>query len=68
MDVGSTAGLASYTNTSASNQVSTQVGIATLKKALDTQAEMATQMVQSVPEVPTEALPDNVGRNINVTA
>lgn len=67
MDVASTTGLASYANASAGNQVSTQVGVTMLNKALDTQAEMAKEMIQSVPEV-TEALPENVGRNINVTA
>ena len=37
------------------------VGVAVLKKAMDIQEQTATQLIQSIPE-----LPDNLGQNIDV--
>lgn len=50
--------------------VSQDVGIAMTKKAMDIEQQAAAQMIQNVQQAttPTSALPDNVGRNINVVA
>ena len=37
------------------------VGVAVLKKAMDIQEQTATQLIQSIPE-----LPDKLGKNIDV--
>ena len=37
------------------------IGIAVLKKAMDIQEQSATQLIQSIPE-----LPDKLGKNIDV--
>lgn len=70
MDVSSTTALPSYTNTLASTKADSDVGIAMLNEANKMQANSAEQMIQSVTETTasSRALPDNVGRTINVTA
>ncbi|MGQ9660556.1 MAG: YjfB family protein [Thermochromatium sp.] len=70
MDISSTVGLASYTYTPSSNKTDTSASLAMLKKANEIQADMAKQMIQSVTQTPpaASALPDHLGRNINVTA
>lgn len=67
MDLSSATGIASYAPASANTQIASQIGVATLNKSLDLQAEMAEQVVERTPDS-TAGLPDNVGRNINVTA
>ena len=41
------------------------VTISTMKKALDIQASMASQLIESIP-APSASLPSNLGQNINV--
>ena len=43
------------------------VTVSVMNKALDTQAAAAAQLIESVAQT-SEALPDNMGNNINVTA
>ena len=40
--------------------------VAVMKKTMDMQKQMAAQLLEALPQ--QRALPDNVGRNINVTA
>ncbi|MBK1653093.1 YjfB family protein [Allochromatium vinosum] len=70
MDVSSTSGLAGYTYTPSSNKTDTNTSLAMLNKANEMQANSAEQMIQSVTETTasSQALPDHIGRNINITA
>jgi len=43
------------------------VTVSVMKKAMDIQASAAAQLINSVVEN-TQSLPDNLGRNLNVTA
>jgi antitoxin component of MazEF toxin-antitoxin module len=43
------------------------VTVSVMNKALDTQAAAAAQLIESVAQL-SEALPDHLGQNINVTA
>jgi hypothetical protein len=67
MDISSTSAIAGYANAMPSTKLGTEVGVAMLNKALDTQAQAAEQMIESVTET-TQSLPDHLGRHINVTA
>lgn len=50
-------------------QAQEQVGVAMLKKSLDTQTQGALALIQSIPQPPsTQGLPANLGQNINTTA
>ncbi len=53
-------------------KVGDAVGIAVLNKAMDVEAQAASELINSVvnqtQEIPTEKLPPNLGRNIDVTA
>ena len=70
MDISSTSGLAGYTYTPSSNKTDTSASLAMLNKANEMQADSAEQMIQSVTETTSssQALPDHIGRNINLTA
>lgn len=70
MDISSTSGLAGYAYTPSSNKTDTSAGLAMLNKANEMQADSAEQMIQSVTETTSssQALPDHIGRNINITA
>jgi len=50
-------------------QLQQQAGISVLKKAIDVQSQGAMALLQALPQpTPVSALPDNLGRNINITA
>jgi len=50
-------------------QAQEQAQISMLKKAIDTQAEGALALIESLPTIQTnQGLPANLGKNINVTA
>ncbi|NVZ09140.1 YjfB family protein [Allochromatium humboldtianum] len=70
MDISSTSGLAGYAYTPSSNKTDTSASLAMLNKANEMQADSAEQMIQSVTETASSAraLPDHIGRNINLTA
>ena len=70
MDISSTSGLAGYAYTPSSNKTDTSASLAMLNKANEMQADSAEQMIQSVTETTasSQALPDHIGRNINITA
>ncbi|MCF1183606.1 putative motility protein [Marichromatium gracile] len=76
MDISSMAGVATVTNTMAGSKTANDTSAASLNQAIDTQAQQAAQQVdqsltpQQAPQEPssTRGLPENVGRNINVTA
>lgn len=56
---------------SAVNQASvqSQQSILVLKKALDSQAQAAATLIESIPRPPSPtSLPPNLGRNVNTTA
>ncbi|ACS86385.1 YjfB family protein [Musicola paradisiaca] len=62
MDVSQLESLSSSLN---SMQLSSQVGTAVLKKALDTQEATASSLIQSIPQLPANPA---IGRNVNTTA
>jgi len=70
MDISSTLGLASYVYTPSSNKTETSASLVMLNKANEMQADSAKKMIQSVTETASSsrALPDHIGRTINVTA
>ncbi len=69
MDISSVSGIASLATNASNAQANDDLGIAVLNKALDAQVESAAALINSVAESPqTAGLPDNVGRNINLTA
>ncbi len=65
MDVAAGISNAAIANTAMHNGDAVTVSV--LKKAMDIQASSAAQLIQAATEV-TQALPDNLGQNINVTA
>lgn len=49
--------------------VSGSVGVAMLKKAIDTEANMALALINAIPQPQSASnLPPNLGQNINTTA
>jgi hypothetical protein len=44
------------------------IGIAVLKKALDTQATSAAALIQALPPVQSASMPPHLGQNVNTTA
>lgn len=44
------------------------IGIAVLKKALDSQAASAATLLQALPPVQSARLPPHLGQNVNTTA
>jgi hypothetical protein len=65
MDVAAGISTAALASTAMSNGDAVTVSV--MKKAMDIQATSAAQLISSVAQS-TQALPDNLGRNINVTA
>lgn len=63
MDITSMGGLSAVLS---QTQASDAVGIAVLKKAMDIQAQMATQLIQSLPQPASN--PPNLGNNVDVKA
>ncbi|WP_192457464.1 YjfB family protein [Musicola keenii] len=57
--------LESLSSSLSSMQLSSQVGTAVLKKALDTQEATASSLIQSIPQLPANPA---IGRNVNTTA
>jgi len=57
-------------NTSAAlaQNAGSDVGLAVLKKAMDSEAQSAAALINALPQPPQQNLPPNLGRNINVTA
>ena len=69
MDVSSMAGTPSTANAMFSNQTANASAVSVLKKSLDMQAETVAALLPTEPAAtPGQGLPDNVGRNINITA
>jgi hypothetical protein len=60
-------GLANVATQMSQQRVSDQVDTSVLKKALDSERQNAAALLQALP-TPTLALPDHVGRNVNVVA
>lgn len=63
MDITSMGGLSAVLSQA---QASDAAGIAVLKKAMDIQAQMATQLIQSLPQPASN--PPNLGNNVDVKA
>ena len=65
MDI--SAGISSSALASTAMQNGDAVTVSVMKKAMDVQASAAAQLIESVAQS-TQSLPDNLGRNLNVTA
>lgn len=65
MDVSSIANLATSLS---QTQLSQDVGIAVLKKALNAQQSSAATLLAALPTPPVANLPAHIGQNINTTA
>lgn len=65
MDISAGISTAALASTAMNNGDAVTVSV--MKKAMDIQASSAAQLISSVAQS-TQALPDNLGRNINVTA
>ncbi|SEQ40612.1 Putative motility protein [Ectothiorhodospira magna] len=65
MDVNAVANLATQMSQQQLNQ---DLGMAVLKKAMDTQAQSALALVEALPDAGSTALPPNLGNTINTTA
>lgn len=69
MDVSSMSGIPSAANAMLANQTANASAVSVLKKSLDMQAETVAALLPTEPAAaPGQGLPDNVGRNINITA
>lgn len=71
MDIAPNLTIPAYSNRGlASTKTDTSLGIAMLNKAQQIQRDAAQQMLQTLQQsvTPTQALPDHLGRRINVTA
>ena len=58
--------IASLVNNLSSNRIDPSIGIAVLKKALDSEAVTAAALIDAIPAVSN--LPAHLGRTINTTA
>lgn len=65
MEIGAIANLATQMETARTDQA---IGIAVLKKALDTQATSAAALLEALPPVPSANLPAHLGQNIDTKA
>lgn len=65
MDVSGIANLATNLSNNSTDQA---IGIAVLKKALDTETSTAAMLLQVLPPVSSARLPPNLGQNINTKA
>jgi hypothetical protein len=65
MDI--SAGISTATIAATAKSNGDAVTVSVMKKAMDTQESAAAQLIASVAEV-SEALPDNLGNNLNVKA
>ena len=65
MDVSSIASLATSISTEKSGQA---IGIAVLKKALDSEAQTASALIDSLPAPSSPNLPSHLGQNVNTVA
>ena len=69
MDISDVSGIASLAINANNAQTKDAVDVSILNKALDAQAVSAAALIATITESPQPAaLPDNVGRNVNVTA
>lgn len=65
----SDATIASLVNGLTSNRIDPSIGIAVLKKALDSDSETAAALINALPQVSAPGnLPAHLGQNINTTA
>ncbi len=62
----SDATISSLVNNLSSSRIDPSVGIAVLKKALDSDAATATALIDALPPAPN--LPAHLGQNVNTTA
>ena len=60
--------IASSLSALANNTTAQQLSVAVLKKALDSQAQVALSLIEAIPPPPSAALPPNLGKNIDTTA
>lgn len=67
MDISSAPGIASLATSMSNAKLEGDVGVAVLKKALDMNEEMATQMVQAIP-TPSPSASGSLGSKIDVMA
>lgn len=66
MDISAAGAMA---NSYMQNAVSQEVGVTMTRKALDNNEQVAAQLIQNVQQAtPSNGLPDNLGKNINVVA
>ncbi|EXJ13313.1 YjfB family protein [Imhoffiella purpurea] len=65
---GSPAAIGQLSTAMSNAEVGNAVSVSVLKKAMDTQEQAATQLIQSVSGTSSAGLPEGVGGNINVTA
>lgn len=70
----SASSIAQHLNRQDQAQAQTQAQMSMFKKAIDTQADNAMALVESIPSptgamaTPSQALPSNLGQNINTSA
>ena len=60
--------IASSLSALANNTTAQQLSVAVLKKALDSQTQVALSLIEAIPQPPSAALPANLGKNIDTTA
>lgn len=65
--ISSTTAASVATRISESDGTARDVGIAVLKKAMDSQASAAAQLIEALP-TPASKLPAHLGRNVNTVA
>jgi hypothetical protein len=65
MEINSIVNLATRMDATRTEQA---IGIAVLKKALDTQATSAAALIQALPPVQSASMPPHLGQNVNTTA
>ncbi len=67
MELSSVSAIAGYASAMSSNKLESDVSVIMLKKSIDLQEQMATQLVQAIPNV-TQTAPGDTGQTIDVTA
>lgn len=63
-----TSSIASVASQMAATEQADAVNTAMLRKALDMQAQQATQLLEAIPETPQYNNPPNLGNNVDVRA
>ncbi|WP_028671594.1 YjfB family protein [Saccharospirillum impatiens] len=66
MNVGSLSSVAAYSSAQATTEAKQDAGLKTFKQAIDMQADLALQLIQSIDPAQSSGSVGNIGQNVSV--